>query len=70
MRAISHELGHGLVETALTPRTGGPAADPTMVDDYRREVGWTAGSSPMLFDAGVPVVRTALASGTTPPATY
>jgi hypothetical protein len=70
MRAISHELGHGLVETALTPRAGGPAADPTMMDDYRREVGWTAGSSPMLFDTGVPAVRTALASGTTPPATY
>lgn len=70
-QAVTHELGHGLVETALTPRdgpSGRVAPDAAFMRDYRREVGWTAGEPAQLFDAGVAEVRTALAAGTTPPA--
>ena len=66
---VTHELGHGLVEAGLTPRNGG-APDPQLVADYRRIVGWTAGSTPQLYDAGVDTVRTALANGNTPPSRY
>jgi hypothetical protein len=72
-QAVTHELGHGYVETALTPRAGPAgrvAPDAALMRDYRREVGWTAAEPAQLFDAGVPEVRTALAAGTTPPATY
>jgi hypothetical protein len=68
---VTHELGHGIVETALTPRFGGAAApDPAFMNDYRREVGWTAGDTPQLFDAGVAEVRTALTAGTAPPPAF
>lgn len=69
-RTVSHELGHGLVETALTNQPGGAAPDAAMMDDYRREVGWTAGATPELYDGGVAAVQTALAAGTTPPAAH
>lgn len=68
--SITHELGHGLVETALTPRGRQPAPDPEFMSDYRRAAGWTSGASPELFDAGVPEVRAALESGQTPAANY
>jgi Domain of unknown function (DUF4157) len=68
--AITHELGHGLVETALTPQKRRPAPDPQFMNDYRRTVGWTGVGSPELYDAGVPEVREALESGQTPPANY
>jgi hypothetical protein len=68
---VTHELGHGIVETALTPRPrGAPAPDPAFMNDYRREVGWTAGDTPELFDAGAEEVRRALAAGTPPPAAF
>ncbi|HEY9422686.1 MAG TPA: DUF4157 domain-containing protein [Thermoanaerobaculia bacterium] len=63
MRVIEHELGHGLAEAAMK-------ADPATFNDYRREVGWTAGASPELYDVGAPAVRTALANGTPPPAQH
>lgn len=66
---ITHELGHGIVETALTPR-GASAPDLAFMTDYRREVGWTDGAAPQLFDAGVAEVRAALAANTPPPAAY
>jgi hypothetical protein len=67
---VVHELGHGIVETALTSRAGGNAPDPTFMSDYRREVGWGAGDTPDLYDVGVEAVRTALAAGTAPAAEF
>ncbi len=69
-RLIGHELGHGLAEAALGGANPASAVDPTMMNDYRREVGWTSGNSPQLFDVGVPIVAAALATGTIPPASY
>lgn len=73
-RIITHELGHGLVEVGLTPagsaETGRAAPDPQLLDDYRAAVGWTSGSNPRLFDAGVPAVSQALAAGTVPESSY
>ena len=68
--AVTHELGHGLVETALTPRSGGSSPDPNFMRDYFLAAGWTAGSSPALYDAGVTEVRAALTADTTPRARY
>jgi Domain of unknown function (DUF4157) len=71
-RTITHELGHGLVETALTPpASGGTALDASMIDDYKRTVGWIgAAGSERLFDIGAQVVQTAIANGSSPPATF
>jgi hypothetical protein len=66
-RLIGHELGHGLAEAAMGPNPAS-ALDPSMMADYRREVGWTAGHPAQLFDVGVPAVAAALAAGTPPPA--
>jgi hypothetical protein len=68
-RTIVHELGHGLEEAAHgpDPRT---APDPRMLQDYAREVGWTATAPPRLFDASIAAVRTALAAGQTPDARH
>lgn len=69
MRVTEHELGHGLAEAALTPRGGGTAADPEMIRDYAKEVGWyPATGSQKLYDAGSPAVQTAFTKKTTPPA--
>jgi hypothetical protein len=71
-RTITHELGHGLVETALTPpASGGTALDASMMDDYKRAVGWigTAGSE-HLFDIGMKAVQTAITSGSPPQAAF
>ncbi len=67
---VAHELGHGLVETAMTGRGATPAPDAAFMDDFRRAAGWTAGSSPALYDAGVAEVQAALAAGTVPPERY
>ena len=76
-RNIAHELGHGVAEMAVGSGKTGP--DPGMLDDFRREVGWTSfrpatATSPTvperLFDAGVSEVRAALQAGTEPPAQY
>lgn len=64
---VVHELGHGVVETALS---GATPPDPAFMTDYRREVGWTAGGTPELYDAGATAVQTALAAGTAPPAAF
>jgi len=66
-RVLSHELGHGLAEAALGPNPA-QALDPSMMNDYRREVGWTATDPARLFDVGVPAVAQALQAGTPPPA--
>jgi hypothetical protein len=68
-RLFSHELGHGLAEAAMGPNPAS-ALDPSMMADYRREVGWTAGDPAQLFDVGVQEVADALAAGTSPPAAY
>lgn len=68
--SIYHELGHGLQETALTPREGGKAPIPSFMSDYRKAVGWTTGKNPKLYDAGVLKVQEALVGGKTPPAEY
>ncbi|MFP3556874.1 DUF4157 domain-containing protein [Paraburkholderia sp. SIMBA_049] len=65
-RIITHELGHGLAEAALGPNPT-DALDPTMLTDFQRAVGWTAGNPPRLFDVTNPAVAAALASGKEPP---
>jgi hypothetical protein len=73
-RIITHELAHGLVEVALTPRSSGRAAgqapDAELLRDYQAAVGWSSGSPPRLFDIGVPAVRAALAQGNMPDSAY
>jgi hypothetical protein len=54
---MTHELGHGVVETAL-------AADPTVLSRYAAAVGWVGNR---LYDIGRPEVRQALAANRTPP---
>ncbi len=67
-RNIAHELGHGIAEISLGQAGGPPGQDPTLFTDYRRAVGWTAGSSPELYDIQAPGVEEALENGTPPPA--
>jgi hypothetical protein len=62
-RVLTHELGHGLAEAAHS-------IEPGLFDDYKREVGWVAPQPPRLFDIGQPVVQTAIASGSPPPAQF
>jgi len=69
-QAITHELGHGLVETAMTPRKGGKAPDASFMKDYGLKVGWTAGRNPQLYDAGIAAVQQDLKAGKTPAAPY
>ncbi len=69
-RAIAHELGHGLVETALTPPTEGPAPSPEFMNEYYLAAGWKNSSTPQLFDISVLEVQEALESGRNPPARY
>ena len=70
LRIVTHELGHGLIETAMTPPAVGDAPDPTMMNDYRRMVGWTESNPAALFDIGNAAVQSALASGNRPAVTY
>lgn len=71
--AVTHELGHALAESTdprnRRPGLPVPAPDPNMLDDYKREVGWTPGSSSILFDIGASAVQTAIANNTPPPST-
>ncbi len=68
-RNITHELGHGLVETALTPPTVGDALDATMLKDYKSAVGWIdVGGTERLYDIGAKAVQDAMAKGDPPPA--
>jgi Domain of unknown function (DUF4157) len=71
-RTITHELGHGLVENALTPpASGGNALDASMMADYKSTVGWIgAAGSEHLFDIGAPAVQTAISNSSQPPATF
>ena len=71
-RTITHELGHGLAETALTPPgSGGAALDSSMMDDYKAAVGWIGPrGSERLFDIGAEAVRMAARGGTPPGATF
>jgi hypothetical protein len=59
-RMLTHELGHGLAEAAHS-------VEPGLFNDYKREVGWVA---TQLFDIGQPVVQTAIANGSPPPAQF
>lgn len=47
-----------------------PAPDPQFMDDFKRAVGWSAGSSTRLYDMGVAAVSTAIAAGSMPDARY
>jgi hypothetical protein len=67
-RNIAHELGHGVAEISLGQAGAPPGQDPTLFTDYRRAVGWTAGSSPELYDIQAPGVEKALENGTPLPA--
>jgi Domain of unknown function (DUF4157) len=71
-RTMTHELGHGLAETALTPpASGGAALDASMMDDYKRAVGWIGpAGSERLFDIGAQAVQTAITNASPPPATF
>ncbi len=69
-RAIAHELGHGLVETALTPSSEGSAPSPEFMNEYYLAAGWKNSSTPQLFDIGVREVQEALESRRNPPARY
>lgn len=62
-RLLTHELGHGLAEAAHS-------IEPGLFDDYKREVGWVATQPSQLFDIGQPMVQTAIASGSPPPAQF
>jgi Domain of unknown function (DUF4157) len=62
-RLITHELGHGLAEAAMS-------VDRSTFDDYRREAGWTAVQPPQLFDIGQQAVQSTLSAGTPPPSQF
>lgn len=66
---ITHELGHGIAEIALDQPGVGPAGqDPDLFRDYARQVGWTAGAHPELYDIQAPGVADALQNNSPPPA--
>ena len=68
-RNITHELGHGIAETALNQRTDQPpGADPDLFKDYRRAVGWTDDGK--LYDIQEQAVQNALKTHTSPPAEF
>jgi len=68
-RNITHELGHGIAETALTQRTDQPpGADPDLFKDYCRAVGWTQDEK--LYDIQETAVQDAFKSNMTPPAQF
>lgn len=73
-RIITHELGHGVVEIGITPpgttSSAATAPDADLMNDYKRAVGWTAGSNPGLYDIRFPAVGTAIRAGSTPDARY
>jgi hypothetical protein len=66
-RVVVHELGHSLQELAI-----GRRADPQLMDDFKREVGWRTGpgGADELYDIGAQPVVKALASGAALPAAY
>ncbi len=72
-RIIFHELGHGLQVAAMQPpggvRTTQPP-DPDMMRDYINEIGRYPSTGQDLYDIGVAQVRSAIASGSTPPAQF
>jgi hypothetical protein len=59
-RLVTHELGHGLAEAAMS-------RDPGMFTAYRRAVGWTDTQPPRLFDIGQQAVQYAFEHGLPPP---
>ncbi|MDQ6623369.1 MAG: hypothetical protein M3Y86_07785 [Verrucomicrobiota bacterium] len=68
-RNITHELGHGIAETALTQGSDKPpGADPDLFKEYRAEVGWS--DDDKLYDIQEPAVQSALAKKATPPAEF
>jgi len=68
-RNITHELGHGIAETALTQGTDKPpGADPDLFKDFRRAVGWT--DDEKLYDIQEVAVTDAFKNKTSPPAQY
>jgi hypothetical protein len=68
-RNITHELGHGVAEAALTPPPVGDALDASMLNDYKAAVGWIdIGGGERLFDIGAKAVQDAVAKGSPPAA--
>jgi hypothetical protein len=68
-RNITHELGHGIAETALTQGTDKPpGADPDLFKDYRLAVGWTQDEK--LYDIQEVAAQEAFKNKTPPPAQY
>lgn len=64
-RNITHELGHGIAETALNQGTNEPpGADPDLFKEYLPAAGWKDGK---LYDIQEPAVQTAFAKSITPP---
>ena len=68
-RNITHELGHGIIETTKTQTTDQPpGADPQMLEEYSKTVGWVkVGGVDQLYDIQQPAVQQALRQGKTPP---
>jgi hypothetical protein len=66
-RNITHELGHGVAETALDQANQPPGADRQLFVEYRKAVGWTPHEPDELFDGGRPDVQQAFSNGTPPP---
>ena len=68
-RNITHELGHGIAETALTQGTQGPVgADPDLFKEYNPAVGWTKDMK--LYDIQEPAVQAAFDNNVAPPAQF
>lgn len=68
-RNITHELGHGIAETALNQRTDQPpGADPDLFKDYQRAVGWA--SDGKLYDIQEQAVQDAFQNNALPPAEF
>ena len=68
-RNITHELGHGIAETALNQRTDQPpGADPDLIKDYDHTVGWTQDEK--LYDIQEKAVQDAFKNNTPPPAQF
>jgi hypothetical protein len=68
-RNITHELGHGIAETALNQGTDQPpGADPDLFKDYRQAVGWAKDEH--LYDIQEKSVQDAFKNNSVPPVEF
>ncbi len=68
-RNITHELGHGIAETALNQGTDEPpGADPDLFKEYLPAIGWTKDGK--LYDVQEKAVQDAFTKGTVPPEAF